>query len=96
MLEANVSILISSSLIRDAKKRIENDLVNAELAINEELNKHSKQFKKINDIYLRDRFDDVRHVCGRILDNLQKIKKEKIQNLGIRFWLHQNLVLLIY
>ena len=78
MLEANVSILNSSSLIRDAKKRIEKDLVNAELAINEELSKHSKQFSKINDNYLRDRFDDVRHVCGRILDNLQKIKKKKI------------------
>ena len=77
MLEANVSILTSSSLIRDAKKRIEKDLVNAELAINEELSKHSMQFSKINDNYLRDRFDDVRHVCGRILDNLQKIKKKK-------------------
>ncbi|MBF91298.1 MAG: phosphoenolpyruvate--protein phosphotransferase [Rickettsiales bacterium] len=77
MLEANVSILTSSSLIKDAKKRIEKDLVNAELAINEELNKHSKQFSKISDHYLRDRFDDVRHVCGRILDNLQKIKKKK-------------------
>ena len=77
MLEANVSILTSSSLIKDAKKRIEKDLVNAELAINEELNKHSKQFSKISDHYLRDRFDDVRHVCGRILENLQKIKKKK-------------------
>ena len=35
------------------------------------------QFSKINDNYLRDRFDDVRHVCGRILGNLQKIKKKK-------------------
>ena len=77
MLEANVSILTSSSLIKDTKMRISKDLINAEFAINEELNKHSIQFNKISDNYLRDRFDDVRHVCGRILDNLQKKKKVK-------------------
>ena len=46
MLEANVSILTSSSLIKDSKKRIRRDLVNAEHAISEELSRHSKQFKK--------------------------------------------------
>ena len=77
MLEANVSILRSSSLIKDAKLRIKSDLVNAELAVTEEMNKHSKIFKKINDNYLRDRFDDVRDVCSRIIENLQKKKKKK-------------------
>ena len=74
VLEANISLLSSSSLIKDAKKRISDDLINAEFAINEELNKHLKIFKKIKDDYLRDRFDDVRDVCKRILDNLQKNK----------------------
>ena len=60
VLEANISLLSSSSLIKDAKKRISDDLINAELRINEELNKHLKIFKKIKDDYLRDRFDDVR------------------------------------
>ena len=71
MLEANMSIIQSSSLITDAKKRIKSDLINAELAITEELNKHSKIFKKIKDDYLKDRFDDVRDACRRILENLQ-------------------------
>ena len=74
MLEANISIIRSSSLIKDAKKRIREDLINAEFAINEELNKHFKIFKKIKDDYLKDRFDDVRDVCGRIIENLQKEK----------------------
>ena len=39
MLEANISIIRSSSLIKDAKKRIREDLINAEYAINEVLNK---------------------------------------------------------
>ncbi len=77
MLEANMSIIQSSSLITDAKKRIKSDLINAELAITEELNKHSKIFKKIKDDYLKDRFDDVRDACRRILENLQKKKRKQ-------------------
>ena len=61
----------------DLKKRIHSDLINAEFAIIEELNKHSKIFKKIKDDYLKDRFDDVRDVCKRILENLQNKKKKK-------------------
>ena len=77
MLEANISIISSSSLVSDAKKRIHSELINAELAIIEELNKHSKIFKKIKDDYLKDRFDDVRDVCRRILENLQKKKRKQ-------------------
>ena len=58
------------------KKKIKSDLINAEFAIIEELNKHSKIFKKIKDDYLKDRFDDVRDVCRRILENLQKKKRK--------------------
>ena len=77
LLEANISIISSSSLVSDAKKRIHSDLINAEFAIIEELNKHSKIFKKIKDDYLKDRFDDVRDVCRRILENLQKKKRKQ-------------------
>ena len=52
-------------------------MINAEFAIIEELNKHSKIFKKIKDDYLKDRFDDVRDVCKRILENLQNKKKKQ-------------------
>jgi|TARA_B100000287_G_scaffold432258_1_gene491176 phosphotransferase system enzyme I (PtsI) len=76
MLEANISIISSSSLVTDAKKKIASDLINAEFAIIEVLNKHSKIFKKIKDDYLKDRFDDVRDVCKRILENLQKKKRK--------------------
>jgi len=77
LLEANILIISSSSLVSDAKKRIHSDLINAEFAIIEELNKHSKIFKKIKDDYLKDRFDDVRDVCRRILENLQKKKRKQ-------------------
>ena len=54
VLEANIYLLSSSSFIKDAKKRISNDLINAEFAINEELNKQFKIFNKIKDDYLKD------------------------------------------
>ena len=57
------------------QKKIESDLINAEFAIIEEMNRHSKIFKKIKDDYLRDRFDDVRDACRRILENLGKKEK---------------------
>ena len=44
ILKENISLLSSSSFIKDAKKRIINDLINAG-AINEELNKQFKIFK---------------------------------------------------
>ena len=77
MLEANMSIISSSSLITDAKKSIKSELINAEYAITQELNNHSKIFKKIKDDYLKDRFDDVRYACRRILENLQKKKRKQ-------------------
>ena len=85
MLQANKSIITSSSLIKDSKKRIETDLINAEFAIIEELNKHSKIFKKIKDDYLKDRFDDVRDVCKRILENLQNKRKNKVNSEKIKY-----------
>ena len=53
MLEANISIISSSSLVTDAKKKIKSDLINGEFAIIEELNKHSKIFKKSKMIILK-------------------------------------------
>ena len=86
MLEANISIIRSSSLMKDAKQRIREDLINAEYAVDEVLNKHSKIFKRIKDDYLKDRFDDVRDVCTRIIENLQKKKVQtSIKNNQILF-----------
>ena len=45
ILEANISLLSSSSFIKDAKKRIINDLINAEFAINEELNNNLRSLR---------------------------------------------------
>lgn len=75
ILEAHISMLKSSSLIEDSSKSIKNNLINAEVAISEELKKHELVFKKIKDQYLKERFEDVKDVCKRLINNLKRNKR---------------------
>lgn len=75
ILEAHISMLTSSSLIKDSKENIEKKLINAEVAINEELKKYELSFKQIKDNYLKERFSDVKDVCKRLIKNLGKNKR---------------------
>ena len=83
ILQAHVSILNSSSLVSDSRKKIEKNLINAEAAITEELQKYASIFKKIKNQYLKARFEDVKDVCTRLLNNLQKSKRKvKVKQLS--------------
>ncbi len=77
ILEAHVLMLRSSSLVNDARKNIKKKLINAEWSIVEEHKKHEEQYKKIKDSYFRERFDDVKDVCKRIINNLKVDKLGK-------------------
>ncbi len=77
ILEAHVLMLRSSSLVNDARKNIEKKLINAEWSIVDEHKKHEDQYKKIKDNYFRERFDDVKDVCRRIISNLKVDKLGK-------------------
>ena len=77
ILEAHVLMLRSSSLVSDARKNIEKKLINAEWSIVDEHRKHEEQYKKIKDNYFRERFDDVKDVCKRIISNLKVNKLGK-------------------
>lgn len=79
ILEAHISMLKSSSLVNEARKRISKNLINAEYAISEELKKHDLAFKKIKNKYFKERFNDVSEVCRRLIDSLQKKKKKNIK-----------------
>jgi len=72
ILEAHISMLDSSSLVKNTKRTISENLINAESAISEELQKYENTFKSIKNLYFRERFDDVRDVCKRIINNLKK------------------------
>ena len=77
ILEAHVLMLRSSSLVNDARKNIKKKLINAEWSIVDEHKKHEEQYKKIKDSYFRERFDDVKDVCKRIINNLKVDKLGK-------------------
>ena len=77
ILEAHVLMLRSSSLVNDARKNIQKKLINAEWSIVDEHRKHEEQYKKIKDSYFRERFDDVKDVCKRIINNLKVDKLGK-------------------
>ena len=71
ILEAHIQMLKSSSLVKDSRRRIQKQLINAEYAIEEELSKHALIFKNLKDDYFRERFDDVEDICRRLINCLQ-------------------------
>ncbi len=83
ILEAHISMLESSSLIDDSSKSIKNNLINAEVAISEELKKHELVFKRIKDQYLKERFEDVKDVCKRLINNLKRNKRSYKKNFSL-------------
>ena len=76
ILEAHISMLNSSSLVKNAKRIIKKNLINSESAIGEELLRYEITFKNIKNQYFKERFDDVRDVCKRLISNLKKDKRK--------------------
>lgn len=74
ILQAHVMMLNSSSLVKQSRFKIKNDLINAEAAISNELENHEKTYKQIKNSYFKERFDDVKDVCRRVIKNLEKNK----------------------
>lgn len=72
ILQAHVMMLNSSSLVKQSRLKIKNDLINAESAISDELENHEKTYKQIKNSYFKERFDDVKDVCRRVIRNLEK------------------------
>ena len=72
ILQAHVMMLNSSSLVKQSRLKIKNDLINAESAIGDELENHEKTYKQIKNSYFKERFDDVKDVCRRVIRNLEK------------------------
>ena len=80
ILEAHISMLSSSSLVKDARKQISHKKINAESAIVSELRKHETIFNNIKNNYFRERFDDVQDVCKRLINNLKVSRNKEIED----------------
>jgi phosphotransferase system enzyme I (PtsI) len=72
VLDAHLAMLANSRLIRGAQQRIARDRINAERAIQLEIEELAKTFAEMSDPYLAARIDDIRVVGARLIRNLLK------------------------
>jgi phosphotransferase system enzyme I (PtsI) len=81
LLDAHLSMLSNSRLVRGVEKRIAEQRRNAEWAIQAEIAEIGESFAVMRDAYLAARFDDVRVVGMRLIRNLVKTPFEAYGNL---------------
>jgi phosphotransferase system enzyme I (PtsI) len=72
LLDAHLAMLANSRLVRGVNQRIARERINAERAIQLEIEEIGKSFAAIGDPYLAARIDDIRVVGTRLIRNLLK------------------------
>src|SRR6478752_536481 len=72
LLDAHLAMLANSRLVRGVNQRIARQRINAERAIQLEIEEISKSFAAVADPYLAARIDDIRVVGTRLIRNLLK------------------------
>src|SRR4051794_15787212 len=81
LLDAHLSMLSNSRLVRGVENRIANDRHNAEWAVQAEIAAIGESFSAMRDAYLAARFDDIRIVGMRLIRNLAKRPFEALSHL---------------
>ncbi|NDE91273.1 MAG: phosphoenolpyruvate--protein phosphotransferase [Alphaproteobacteria bacterium] len=71
LLDAHIAMLSGSRLIRGVEKRIAADKINADAALQREIDHLAESFASMDDAYLASRMKDIREVGQRLLRNLQ-------------------------
>ena len=72
ILDAHLAMLASSRLVRGVEQRIAEEHLNAERAVQVEIDHIGESFAAMKDAYLAARIDDIRVVGARLLRNLTK------------------------
>jgi phosphotransferase system enzyme I (PtsI) len=81
LLDAHLSMLSNSRLVRGVDKRIASERHNAEWAVQTEIATIGESFSAMRDAYLAARFDDIRIVGMRLIRNLAKRPFEALSHL---------------
>lgn len=68
--DAHLLVLEDAALVDEVARRVRRRKVNVEHVFSGVANRYIRDFRKIDDEYLRERATDIRDVTGRILDNL--------------------------
>lgn len=71
LLDAHIAMLSGSRLVRGVRKRIEDERINTESALQKEISHIAKSFAAMEDAYLASRMKDIEEVGQRLLRNLQ-------------------------
>jgi phosphotransferase system enzyme I (PtsI) len=82
LLDAHIAMLSNSRLVRGIDRRIKDDRVNAERAVQMEIASIGESFAAMDDAYLAQRIDDVRMVGARLLRNLTQTPFAAFQHLS--------------
>ena len=72
LLEAYQQMLHNSRLVRGACERVKDERINAEAAVQREINTIGETFQAMDDAYIAARFDDIREVGNRLVLNLTR------------------------
>lgn len=70
LLDAYLQMLTDSRLVRGAFRRIQDDRINAEAAVQAEIADIAASFAQLDDSYIAARLDDIREVGDRLIRNL--------------------------
>src|SRR6266481_1212636 len=81
LLDAHVAMLSNSRLVRGVERRIREERVNAERAVQMEIAAIGESFAAMEDVYLAQRGEDVRVVGARLLRNLTQTPYTTFQHL---------------
>ena len=82
LLDAHIAMLTNSRLVRGAERRISEDRVNAERAVQMEIAEIGDSFAAMGDAYLAARGEDIRVVGARLIRNLTKTPYAALQHVA--------------
>ena len=82
LLEAHVQMLSESRLVRGVERRIVEDRMNAEAAVQTEIAVIAQGFEAMEDAYLAARVQDVREVGTRLIRNLTQVAYQAFRDLA--------------
>ncbi|HEX7967315.1 MAG TPA: phosphoenolpyruvate-utilizing N-terminal domain-containing protein, partial [Stellaceae bacterium] len=80
LLDAHIAMLTNSRLVRGVERRISEDGINAERAVQVEIAQISESFAEMGDAYLAARVEDIRVVGARLIRNLTKTPYAALQH----------------
>jgi phosphotransferase system enzyme I (PtsI) len=83
LLDAHLSMLSNSRLVRGAERRIVEEHDNAERAVQRQIDEIGESFAQMRDPYLAARIDDIRVVGSRLIRNLTKTPYEAFAQLPV-------------